>query len=281
MQDRGRRDKPAVETRGRAASLIGSFLFSNDTTETKNYFIQCFLIRFRFVARLARVIAVGIAHHATQRGNGRRFLLASDVERRVYLDLLRENLAADKVLSVGYCLMSNRVHLIVVPQDAEGLPLFLKHTHGRYASYWNVAHHANGHVWQGRYYSCPLDGTHLWEALRYTELNPVRAGLVAEARSWTCSSAVAHRGWGPAERFLNMELWQGHWTSADWQSYLRREKPMQHWLPDGRWVHKNSLRNWRNRCTDSSFRRGVAGRQNHAPIQDKLIFLSAENKGSN
>ena len=156
----------------------------------------------------------------TQRGNGRRFLLESDGERRVYLDLLRENLAANKVQLVGYCLMSNHVHLIVVPQDAEGLPLSLKHTHGRYASYWNVAHHSNGHVWQGRYYSCPLDAPHLWQALRYTELNPVRAGLVTEARSWTWSSAVAHCGTDPEERFLNMELWQNHWTSADWQAYL-------------------------------------------------------------
>ena len=44
-----------------------------------------------------------------------------------------------------------------------------------------------GHVWQGRYYSCPLDEAHLWEALRYTELNPVRASLVAKAR---CSGLV-------------------------------------------------------------------------------------------
>ncbi len=45
------------------------------------------------MGRLARVIAVGVAHHVTQRGNGRRFLLESDTDRRVYLDLLRENLA--------------------------------------------------------------------------------------------------------------------------------------------------------------------------------------------
>jgi putative transposase len=53
-----------------------------------------------------------------------------------------------------------------------------KQTHGRFASYWNTENRSSGHVWQGRYYSCPLDETHLWEALRYTELNPVRALLV-------------------------------------------------------------------------------------------------------
>jgi REP element-mobilizing transposase RayT len=143
------------------------------------------------VGRLARVIAVGVAHHVTQRGNGRRFLLESDVDRRVYLDLLRENLALHKVLLVGYCLMSNHVHLIVIPADAEGLALSMKHTHGRYASYWNVVHNSSGHAWQGRYFSCPLDRPHLWEALRYTELNPVRAQLVTEAHAWAWSSAAA------------------------------------------------------------------------------------------
>ena len=42
------------------------------------------------VARLARVVVAEVAHHVTQRGNARQFLLASDAERFAYLDLLRE-----------------------------------------------------------------------------------------------------------------------------------------------------------------------------------------------
>jgi putative transposase len=101
-------------------------------------------------------------------------VLDCDADRSVYLKLLRENLALYKVSLIGYCLMSNHIHLIAVPRTADGLAQALKHTHGRYASYWNAAHQSNGHVWQGRYYSCPLDEPHLWEALRYTELNPLR-----------------------------------------------------------------------------------------------------------
>src|SRR5580658_5444996 len=70
----------------------------------------------------------------------------------------------------------------------------LKETHGRFASYWNAVHHSTGHVWQGRYYSCPLDEPHLWEALRYTESHPVRASLVTRAECWNWSSATAHCG---------------------------------------------------------------------------------------
>jgi hypothetical protein len=81
-------------------------------------------------------------------------------------------------------LMSNHVHLIAAPKKANVLGPALKDAHGRYASYWNATHCSSGHVWQGRYYSCPLDESHLWEALRYTELNPVRASMVANAEGW-------------------------------------------------------------------------------------------------
>lgn len=131
-------------------------------------------------------------HHLTQRGNDRRFILDCDADRATYLSSLRENIEVYRVSLIGYCLMSNHVHLIVVPSSADGLAQALKQTHGRYASYWNTVHRASGHVWQGRYYSCPLDEPHLWEALRYTELNPLRARLVLEPWSWAWSSAASH-----------------------------------------------------------------------------------------
>jgi putative transposase len=128
------------------------------------------------VARLARVIAVDIPHHVTQRGNARRFILDCDAERTVYLSLLWQDVELYGVSLIGYCLMSNHVHLVTIPRKADELSLALRHTHGRYASYWNALHQCSGHVWQGRYYSCPLDPLHLWKVLRYTELNPENWG---------------------------------------------------------------------------------------------------------
>jgi putative transposase len=172
------------------------------------------------MGRLARVVAADVPHHLTQRGNARRFVLDSDADRSVYLNLLRENVGLYRVSLVGYCLMSNHIHLIAIPRTADGLAQALKHVHGRYASYWNAAHQSNGHVWQGRYYSCPLDEPHLWEALRYTELNPLRAGLVPKAESWPWSSAASHCGTEPADALLALEIWRSRWTSSDWRDYL-------------------------------------------------------------
>jgi putative transposase len=172
------------------------------------------------MARLARIAIVNIPHHVTQRGNARQFLLASDGERLVYLELLRRYVQLHELALLGYCLMSNHVHLIVVPRRAESLALGLKNTHGRYASYWNAAHHSSGHVWQGRFYSCPLDEAHLWIALRYAERNPVRARLVSQPEEWPWSSAAAHCGNIAPDPTLDLAAWTKRWPRTTWREYL-------------------------------------------------------------
>jgi putative transposase len=117
-----------------------------------------FLIFLLAMARLARVIAVDIPHHVTQRGNARQFILASEAERLVYLDLLRQYSGLHRLSVLGYCLMSNHVHLIVVPHQSDALAMALKHTHGRYAAHWNVRHKSSGHY--GRAGTIPVRWTH-------------------------------------------------------------------------------------------------------------------------
>jgi putative transposase len=172
------------------------------------------------MTRFARVIAVGVPHHITQRGNARRFILQDEADRKVYLDLLRQSTELHGIALIGYCLMSNHVHLVAVPRKADVLARALKETHGRFACYWNALHHSTGHVWQGRYYSCPVDEPHLWEALRYTELNPVRASLVATAECWGWSSAAAHCAADSTGAWLAMHLWHGRWSPVTWRAYL-------------------------------------------------------------
>jgi putative transposase len=166
------------------------------------------------------VIAAGVPHHITQRGNARRFILEDDIDRRVYLDLLRQGMQLRAVELIGYCLMSNHIHLIAIPPKTDVLASALKDTHGRFASYWNAVHQSTGHVWQGRFYSCPLDETHLWEALRYTELNPVRASLVETAKGWNWSSAADHCCPAVTDTWIAMQSWRRRWSPATWTEYL-------------------------------------------------------------
>ena len=170
--------------------------------------------------RLARVIAQAVPHHITQRGNARRDVFHSAADRLVYLTLLRQYSILYPCSLVGYCLMSNHVHLIAVPHRADSWPALLRHTHGRYAAYLNARQGQSGHLWQGRYYSCPLDSAHLWMALRYVERNPVRAGMVALPEYHPWSSAPAHCGGADLHFLLDLDFWRAEWTAASWQDFL-------------------------------------------------------------
>ena len=144
------------------------------------------------MARLARVVVAGVAHHVTQRGNRRQQVFFSDDDYAAYRDLLAQGCQAAGVAVWAYCLMPNHVHMILVPADADGLRRALAETHRRYSRRINLREDWRGYLWQGRFASVAMDEGHLLSAARYVELNPVRAGLAGRAQDWQWSSARAH-----------------------------------------------------------------------------------------
>ena len=126
---------------------------------------------------MARVVAAGVPHHITQRGNNRQDVFLLDDDRRFYLETLRERSQRHGVTLLGYCLMTNHVHLVAIPERPDSLARALGQSHSRYAQRFNRRYGRTGHLWQNRFYSCPLGRTHLVRALLYVDLNPVRAGL--------------------------------------------------------------------------------------------------------
>ncbi len=141
---------------------------------------------------MARVVAAGLPHHVTQRGNRRQQVFFGDEDYSLYRSLLAENCKAAHVAVWAYCLMPNHVHLVLVPESADGLSTALAHTHARYTRQINQREGWRGFLWQGRFASVVMDEGHLLAGARYVELNPVRARLVRRARDWKWSSARAH-----------------------------------------------------------------------------------------
>jgi len=144
--------------------------------------------------RIARVVIPGVPHHITQRGNRGEDVFLTDAGRRRYLALLEEYAPKHGLSILAYCLMTNHVHLVAVPQDADSLAATLKPVHTRYAQYFNWSQQTAGILWHGRFYSCPMDDAHMWQAVRYVERNPVRAGLSVHAEQYPWSSAGGHVG---------------------------------------------------------------------------------------
>jgi putative transposase len=138
----------------------------------------------------------------------------------MYLQLLRQYCGRHAVQVVGYCLMNNHVHLLAVPHAASGLAKGLGRAHADYSRWLNMKRGETGHVWQNRFYSCPLDERHQWEALRYVELNPVRAGLVREAADWHWSSAAAHMTGVDRTGILDLTDWSRRWNNEAWRDAL-------------------------------------------------------------
>lgn len=144
------------------------------------------------MARLARVVAPGLPHHVTQRGNRREPIFFEDGDQDIYRDLLAEQVMRRGVEVWAYCLMPNHVHLILVPSDELGLGLAVGEAHRRYTNFVNARGRWTGHLFQSRFASVVMDEAHLIAAARYVPMNPVRAGLVARPDDWPWSSARAH-----------------------------------------------------------------------------------------
>jgi putative transposase len=174
------------------------------------------------MARLARAVAVGFAHHITQCGNNRQAVFLADEDRYVYLQLLKEQSEKYGLEVMGYCLMSNHIHLVAVPHAETSLAKAVGRTHFRYTQYINRCHHRSGHLWQGRFYSCALDGRHLRPALKYVELNPVRARLCRKPWRYAWSSAAAHTDAKAASELLNLQRWYARTTAVAWRQELER-----------------------------------------------------------
>ena len=142
--------------------------------------------------RLARSVFAHVPHHITQRGNRRENVFFTDADRRTYLTWLKLYCDEHRVGILAYCLMTNHIHLVAVPTSEEGLERVLRPLHMRYAQRINRRRGWKGHLWQGRFFSSPLDSNYLWAAIHYVERNPVRAKLVRKAENYPWSSAPVH-----------------------------------------------------------------------------------------
>ena len=160
-----------------------------------------------------------MAFHITQRGTDGRETFSSTQDYLTYLALLARNLGDAEVRVLGYCLMTNHIHLVAIPEREDSLAVLLRRVHGRYAQYYNARSSRSGHLWQNRFFACALQYKHLWQALTYVERNPVRAGMVRQAAAYSWSSALAHVSKADRLGILDMEWWRAE-APPDWEESI-------------------------------------------------------------
>ena len=147
------------------------------------------------MARLPRLFVPGFPLLVLQRGNNRSRIFADETDYQLYLGVLRDACRDLGVALHAYVLMPDHLHLLFSSPDQAVASAFMQRLGRQYVRAFNDRHARSGTLWEGRYRSTVLDPTRfLLPCSCYVELNPVRAGLVAEAAHYAWSSSRHHLG---------------------------------------------------------------------------------------
>jgi len=171
--------------------------------------------------RMSRLIVPGFPHHLTQRGVRSMDIFPDDDARLAYLRFLSEEAGRSGVQFLSWCLMTNHVHFIAIPNESHSLSRAFGEAHRRYTRMRNFHEGVRGYLFQGRFGSCVLDERHLVAAARYVERNPVKAGIVSHSRDYQWSSARFHLGITETDMMVADRTMLG--LVSDWENLLSSE----------------------------------------------------------
>ena len=82
--------------------------------------------------------------HIIQRGNKRGACFFADSDYELYLAHLQALAAKFECAVHAYCLMTNHVHLLVTPREADGCARMMKHLGQRYVQHVNRTYRRSG-----------------------------------------------------------------------------------------------------------------------------------------
>ena len=131
-----------------------------------------------------RFTPAGVPVHVTQRGNFRGRVFTEDSDYSFFLDMLGRYAGESGNRVIGYCLLSNHYHLVLIPERDRGVSDMMHSLNSKFARTINERYERTGHVLQGRFGSASMSDKHYRTALAYVDLNPVRAGLVTAAADY-------------------------------------------------------------------------------------------------
>ena len=141
------------------------------------------------MARLPRICLPDMPQHIIQRGNNRQVCFASEEDFSNYAYLLLKYAEEFEVAIHAWVFMTNHVHLLATPKQANGISSMMQALGRRYVRYFNFTYQRTGTLWEGRFRSCVVDAeNYLLTCMRYIELNPVRAKMVSSPEEYRWSS---------------------------------------------------------------------------------------------
>ena len=139
--------------------------------------------------RKPRFIIPGVPVHVVQRGRSREPVFYDYADYQVYLGRLKEAAEKYQCQIHAYVLMTNHIHLLATPSDAQGVMRMMQYIGCHYVPYINHTYGGSGSIWEGRYKANLVqEESYLLICMRYIELNPVRANMVPTPEQYQWSS---------------------------------------------------------------------------------------------
>ncbi|NDL67840.1 transposase [Anaerotalea alkaliphila] len=150
------------------------------------------------MARKRRVWRQGELYHVMCRGNRRGEIFRDKDDYETYLRILSMTKERVPFKLLGYCLMTNHVHLQIQTMD-QAIWTIMQQINMRITLHFNKKYNLVGHLFQGRYTAEIIDNdAYKLQTSRYIHLNPVKAGMVEtpEAYVWSSYGAFQSEGTG-------------------------------------------------------------------------------------
>ena len=131
-----------------------------------------------------------LVYHVYNRSNARVAIFNSGDDYLYFIKLLIEYAARFKVNIYHWVIMPNHYHLLLELEESAKLSKFMAGLNRAYTCYHHRVYFTAGFLWQGRFKLKPIEKEqYLLACGRYIERNPVRAGMVCEAKDYSYSSA--------------------------------------------------------------------------------------------
>jgi putative transposase len=141
------------------------------------------------MSRMPRLFVPGLPLHVIHRGNDRATLFVDFEDFGRFYGLLAHAAPRYGIAVHAYVLMTNHVHVLATPHRESSMPQAMHWIGCVFAQYLNSKYQRTGSRFEGRYRAAIVhDDTYLLTCMRYIELNPVRAGIVANPADYTWSS---------------------------------------------------------------------------------------------
>lgn len=173
--------------------------------------------------RIARIVGVGYPHHIVQRGNNREKVFFNERDKTTYLEFLAKYSIQCRVVIHAYCLMTNHVHILAVPNNEDSLAKMMQKLSLSYTQYVNKKYKRTGRLWECRFHSSLVDkDNYLRSVCRYIESNPIRAKIISKTMQYKWSSANVNTGMQEGDSFVT-PIWETEKEKEEYKQFLNED----------------------------------------------------------